>query len=43
MAASQWHKSYASTLEAPAPLLFRLLSDMPNYLGGAVDAPLSQD
>jgi Polyketide cyclase / dehydrase and lipid transport len=31
MARSQWHKFYTSTVAAPAELLFRLLSDLPNY------------
>ena len=31
MARSQWHKVYASSIQAPADLLFRLLSDLPNY------------
>ena len=31
MARSQWHKFYASSIKAPAELLFRLLSDLPNY------------
>jgi hypothetical protein len=31
MARSQWHKFYASSINAPAKLLFRLLSDLPNY------------
>ena len=31
MARSQWHKFYASSIQAPAELLFRLLSDLPNY------------
>jgi hypothetical protein len=31
MARSQWHKFYASSIQAPADLLFRLLSDLPNY------------
>ena len=31
MAASQWHKLYIATVAAPPELLFRLLSDMPNY------------
>jgi uncharacterized protein YndB with AHSA1/START domain len=28
---SQWHKLYVSTVDAPAAVLFRLLSDLPNY------------
>jgi len=31
MARSQWHKFYTSSIKAPADLLFRLLSDLPNY------------
>jgi len=31
MARSQWHRFYASSIQAPAELLFRLLSDLPNY------------
>jgi Polyketide cyclase / dehydrase and lipid transport len=31
MAHAHWHKLYQSTISAPAPLLFRLLSDLPNY------------
>lgn len=31
MSSSQWHKLYASTVAAPPEVLFRLLSDMPNY------------
>ena len=31
MARSQWHKFYTSSIQAPADLLFRLLSDLPNY------------
>ena len=31
MARSQWHKYYTSSVQAPAELLFRLLSDLPNY------------
>ena len=31
MARSQWHKFYTSSVQAPAELLFRLLSDLPNY------------
>jgi len=31
MAVSHWHKLYTSTVAAPPELLFRLLSDMPNY------------
>jgi hypothetical protein len=31
MARSQWHKFYTSPINAPAELLFRLLSDLPNY------------
>jgi hypothetical protein len=31
MARSQWHKIYTSSVQAPAELLFRLLSDLPNY------------
>src|SRR5215475_3632538 len=31
MARSQWHKFYTSTVAASAELLFRLLSDLPNY------------
>jgi uncharacterized protein YndB with AHSA1/START domain len=31
MSTSQWHKLYTATVAAPPELLFRLLSDMPNY------------
>lgn len=31
MARSQWHKLYDTTVAAPPELLFRLLSDLPNY------------
>ena len=31
MARSQWHKLYASSVQAVGWLLFRLLSDLPNY------------
>jgi hypothetical protein len=31
MARSQWHKLYETSIAAPAELLFRLLSDLPNY------------
>jgi hypothetical protein len=31
MAGSQWHKFYASSIKAPAELLFGLLSDLPKY------------
>jgi uncharacterized protein YndB with AHSA1/START domain len=31
MSNSQWHKLYASTVAAPPEVLFKLLSDMPNY------------
>jgi hypothetical protein len=31
MSSSQWHKFYSSQVSAPPALLFRLLSDMPNY------------
>jgi len=31
MARFQWHKLYTTTVAAPPELLFRLLSDMPNY------------
>jgi hypothetical protein len=31
MARSQWHKFYTSSIQAPADLLFGLLSDLPNY------------
>jgi hypothetical protein len=31
MARSQWHRLYASSVQAPAELLFGLLSDLPNY------------
>jgi hypothetical protein len=31
MSSSQWHKFYTSQVSAPPTLLFRLLSDMPNY------------
>ena len=32
MAASQWHKLYSASVAAPPELLFRLLSDLPNYV-----------
>jgi uncharacterized protein YndB with AHSA1/START domain len=32
MARSQWHKFYASTIDASPELLFRLLSDLPHYV-----------
>jgi hypothetical protein len=28
---SQWHRFYTSKVDAPAAVLFKLLSDMPNY------------
>lgn len=31
MARSQWHKFYSAAIGAPPDLLFRLLSDLPNY------------
>jgi hypothetical protein len=31
MTASQWHKLYSATVAAPPELLFRLLSDLPDY------------
>jgi Polyketide cyclase / dehydrase and lipid transport len=31
MARSQWHKFYETSIDAPAELLFRLLSDLANY------------
>jgi uncharacterized protein YndB with AHSA1/START domain len=31
MARFQWHKLYTTTVAAPPELLFRLLSDLPNY------------
>lgn len=31
MSNSQWHKLYVSTVDAPPPVLFKLLSDLPNY------------
>jgi hypothetical protein len=31
MARAQWHKLYASRIAAPPELLFRLLTDLPNY------------
>jgi hypothetical protein len=31
MGRSQWHKFYESSIDAPAELLFRLVSDLPNY------------
>ena len=31
MATSQWHKLYSATVAAPPELLFKLLSDLPNY------------
>jgi uncharacterized protein YndB with AHSA1/START domain len=31
MARSQWHKFYTSSINAPAEMLFQLLSDLPNY------------
>lgn len=31
MARSQWHKLYDTTVAAPPELVFRLLSDLPNY------------
>ena len=31
MSRSQWHKFYTSSVHAPAELLFRLLSDLPDY------------
>jgi hypothetical protein len=31
MARSQWHKLYETSIHAPSELLFRLLSDLPNY------------
>ena len=31
MSVSRWHKLYTATVDAPPPVLFKLLSDMPNY------------
>jgi len=31
MARSQWHRFYSASINAPAELLFGLLSDLPNY------------
>ena len=31
MARSQWHRFYVSAIAAPPELLFKLLSDLPNY------------
>jgi len=31
MSRSQWHRFYVSTIAAPPELLFKLLSDLPNY------------
>jgi hypothetical protein len=31
MSNSQWHKLYVSTVDAPPVVLFKLLSDLPNY------------
>jgi hypothetical protein len=31
MARSGWHRLYAATIAAPPEVLFRLLSDLPNY------------
>jgi hypothetical protein len=31
VARTQWHKFYSSTIAAPPELIFRLLSDLPNY------------
>ena len=31
MSRSQWHKYYTSSINAPAEVLFRLLTDLPNY------------
>jgi len=31
MARSQWHRLYVSAIAAPPELLFKLLSDLPNY------------
>jgi uncharacterized protein YndB with AHSA1/START domain len=31
MARSQWHRFYVATISAPPELLFKLLSDLPNY------------
>lgn len=31
MSKSRWHKIYTAKIDAPAPLLFSLLSDMPHY------------
>jgi uncharacterized protein YndB with AHSA1/START domain len=33
MARSQWHRFYVSAIAAPPDLLFKLLSDLPNYPG----------
>jgi hypothetical protein len=32
MATSQWHRVYTANVEAPAEVLFGLLSDLPNYV-----------
>jgi hypothetical protein len=40
MARSEWHKLYATSIAAPAEVLFRLLADLPNYgqwLPGSAD------
>ena len=31
MAVSQWHRFYTATVDGPPGVLFKLLSDMPNY------------
>lgn len=31
MARSRWHKFYSASIASPAEVLFRLLSDLPNY------------
>jgi Polyketide cyclase / dehydrase and lipid transport len=31
MSGSRWHKLYVATVDAPPAVLFKLLSDMPNY------------
>jgi uncharacterized protein YndB with AHSA1/START domain len=31
MARSQWHKFYTAAIDVPAEVVFRLLSDLPNY------------
>jgi len=31
VSSSRWHKLYSATIDAPAAVVFRLVSDMPNY------------